>query len=170
MFTTIKPSSNSTRSLCRTKQQQQSFVFHGLVHQNVSSSCSHRTAKTTVVRAASGTESKTDKQPIENLNRDYCDDFVCTSSPAIEQTVRSLARDLTRFRYTSSLFQKECKYQVTALVSYRCILRSVPQKRILAAHLVGKIAYMSYYKMHGSGCLPLLLWNREACPPDLGQG
>lgn len=35
---------------------------------------------------------------IDNLDTDYCDDFVCTSSPAIEQTVRSLARELTRGR------------------------------------------------------------------------
>jgi hypothetical protein len=35
---------------------------------------------------------------IDGLDMDYCDDFQCTSSPAVEQTVRSLARELTRGR------------------------------------------------------------------------
>eukprot|EP00877_Chromochloris_zofingiensis_P000766 jgi/Chrzof1/10690/Cz05g08220.t1 len=48
---------------------------------------------------------------IEDLDTNYCDDFVCTSSPAIEQTVRSLANDLTKLRYTNSLFQPDCKYE-----------------------------------------------------------
>lgn len=35
---------------------------------------------------------------IEGLDTDYCNDFECTSSPAVEQTVRSLARELQRAR------------------------------------------------------------------------
>ena len=35
---------------------------------------------------------------IDNLDDDYCNDFVCNSSPAVEQTVRSLARDITRLK------------------------------------------------------------------------
>ena len=35
---------------------------------------------------------------IDGLDTDYCDDFECTSSPAVEQTVRSLARELARGR------------------------------------------------------------------------
>ncbi|KAG2453299.1 hypothetical protein HYH02_001525 [Chlamydomonas schloesseri] len=48
---------------------------------------------------------------IEDLDTDYCDDFVCTSSPAVEQTVRSLARELQRGRYaTTSLYQPGVTY------------------------------------------------------------
>ena len=49
---------------------------------------------------------------IEGLRSDYCDDFVCTSSPAVEQTVRSLARDLVRQKWTPSLFTRDVVYQV----------------------------------------------------------
>lgn len=37
-----------------------------------------------------------DAETIENLNTDYCDDFECTSSPAVEATVRAMARALGR--------------------------------------------------------------------------
>lgn len=47
---------------------------------------------------------------IDDLDTEYCNDFVCTSSPAVEQTVRSLARDITRFKYTRSLFQPDVSY------------------------------------------------------------
>jgi hypothetical protein len=49
---------------------------------------------------------------IENLSTDYCDDFECTSSPAVEQTVRSMAQDLLRVRYSKRLFQTDVQYQV----------------------------------------------------------
>jgi len=50
--------------------------------------------------------SQSDQQEIENLDCNYCDDFICTSSPAVETTVRSLANDLTRANgvWTRSLF------------------------------------------------------------------
>ncbi|KAL4518623.1 hypothetical protein Ndes2437B_g00712 [Nannochloris sp. 'desiccata'] len=50
--------------------------------------------------------SQSDQQEIENLDRNYCDDFICTSSPAVEMTVRSLANDLIRANgvWTRSLF------------------------------------------------------------------
>lgn len=50
---------------------------------------------------------------IDGVNRDYCDDFVCTSSPLVEQTVKALARDLLRQRtWTSSLFSPSVEYRV----------------------------------------------------------
>ena len=52
--------------------------------------------------------------------RSYCDEFECTSSPAVEQTVRALARDLTRLRtWTLSLFAKDVRYRVRSSLG-RC--------------------------------------------------
>jgi hypothetical protein len=39
------------------------------------------------------------------------DDFECTSSPAVEQTVRTLARDLQRLSYTRAAFQPDFSYE-----------------------------------------------------------
>ncbi len=48
-----------------------------------------------------------------DLDTNYCDDFECTSSPAVEQTVRSLARELQRGKYsTASLYQAGVTYSV----------------------------------------------------------
>lgn len=50
---------------------------------------------------------------VDGVNRDYCDDFICTSSPLVEQTVKALARDLLRQRtWTSSLFSPSVEYKV----------------------------------------------------------
>jgi len=54
---------------------------------------------------------------IEGLTETYCDDFVCTSSPAIEQTLRSLAKDLVRRRWTPVLFARDVKYRVRVSLS-----------------------------------------------------
>lgn len=56
---------------------------------------------------------------IEGLTDDYCDDFVCTSSPAVEQTLRSLAKDLVRRRWTPVLFARDVKYRVRAVANTR---------------------------------------------------
>ena len=45
-----------------------------------------------IAAAAQAREAET----IENLNTDYCDEFECTSSPAVEATVRATARALGR--------------------------------------------------------------------------
>lgn len=39
-----------------------------------------------------------------------CDDFVCTSSPAVEQTVRAVARDLVRCGYARAAFQPDARF------------------------------------------------------------
>jgi hypothetical protein len=53
-------------------------------------------------------------QEIQGLNREYCDDFECKSSPAVESTVRALARDISRANgvYTRSLLSRNVEYQV----------------------------------------------------------
>lgn len=67
-------------------------------------------------RCQAVSEPQTDSQPevqIEGIDQTYCDDFVCTSSPAVEQTLRALARDLTRIStWTPSLFSDEVRYKV----------------------------------------------------------
>ncbi|EFJ42022.1 hypothetical protein VOLCADRAFT_119553 [Volvox carteri f. nagariensis] len=67
-----------------------------------------------VVRAVETEPSPLDSislKSIEDLDTNYCDDFLCTSSPAVEQTVRSLARELKRGRYTTtSLYQPGVTY------------------------------------------------------------
>jgi len=52
-----------------------------------------------------------DETDVDNVDRNYCDEFVCTSSPAVEQTVKSLARELQRGRFaTQSLFAPKVTY------------------------------------------------------------
>jgi hypothetical protein len=41
---------------------------------------------------------------------DFCNNDVCTASPAVEQTVRSLATDITMLRWSERLFQPEVVY------------------------------------------------------------
>lgn len=45
-----------------------------------------------------------------------CDDFVCNSSPAVEATIRSFARDITRNNgvWTRSLLSRNVEYKVQA--------------------------------------------------------
>ena len=55
-----------------------------------------------------------DELEIENLSTKYCDDFVCTSSPAVETTVRSLSRDIERGNgvWTQSFLSRDVEYEV----------------------------------------------------------
>ncbi|DBA76252.1 TPA: hypothetical protein ACH3X1_009972 [Trebouxia sp. C0004] len=61
------------------------------------------------------TEAQTDDTSeiqIEGIEQNYCDDFVCTSSPAVEQNLRALARDVVRTStWTSDLFADEVRYK-----------------------------------------------------------
>jgi hypothetical protein len=68
---------------------------------------------------------------IEGLTDDYCDDFVCTSSPAVEQTLRSLAKDLVRRRWTPVLFARDVKYRVRTVANTRvCHTCSAPVAQV----------------------------------------
>jgi hypothetical protein len=72
---------------------------------------------------AAKTESgpRTPALEIENLETAYCNDFECTSSPAVEQTVRSFARDIQRIKYTTALFQPDVKYQASDHTATACV-------------------------------------------------
>ena len=48
---------------------------------------------------------------IENLSQDYCDDFVCNSSPAVEQSVRRLARNIERLIWAKADFAPGARYK-----------------------------------------------------------
>jgi hypothetical protein len=56
---------------------------------------------------------------IKGLTRDYCDEFVCSSSPSVEQGVRSFAKDLERMRYTKSLFFKDASFSDDSFRSFK---------------------------------------------------
>jgi hypothetical protein len=50
---------------------------------------------------------------IDNLKSDFCDDFQCNSSPAVEQTIRSFARDIERHnRWSLPIFALDVTYAV----------------------------------------------------------
>mmetsp|Transcript_7458 Transcript_7458/g.22047 ORF Transcript_7458/g.22047 Transcript_7458/m.22047 type:complete len:298 (-) Transcript_7458:423-1316(-) len=52
------------------------------------------------------------EQEIEGLDKNYCDDFVCSSSPAVEQAVRSLAQDIQQpKRWSRQLFVEDVQYK-----------------------------------------------------------
>ncbi|GAB4818205.1 hypothetical protein N2152v2_005251 [Parachlorella kessleri] len=50
---------------------------------------------------------------VEDLSNDYCDDFVCNSSPAVENTIRAFAKDLQRCNgtWTRSLLARTVEYK-----------------------------------------------------------
>ena len=47
---------------------------------------------------------------VEGATEDYCDESVCKTSPQVEETVRSLAKDIELVRWSQRLFQGEVKY------------------------------------------------------------
>eukprot|EP00879_Flechtneria_rotunda_P019285 GHRR01020253.1.p1 GENE.GHRR01020253.1~~GHRR01020253.1.p1 ORF type:complete len:249 (+),score=28.78 GHRR01020253.1:60-806(+) len=64
-----------------------------------------------VVRAQTRSQQKTTADmTIDDLDDNYCDDFECTSSPAVEMTVRSVARDITRFKFNTTFLQPDVQY------------------------------------------------------------
>ena len=71
----------------------------------------------TAHRCKASTGAQTDDRSeiqIEGIEQNYCDDFVCTSSPAVEQNLRALARDVVRTStWTSDLFADEVRYTVS---------------------------------------------------------
>ncbi|GIL76940.1 hypothetical protein Vretifemale_6486 [Volvox reticuliferus] len=109
----------SKRSVPASKRSTHSCPLNGvwLPHRpshHGHNDCFKSNQRSCVARAVETEPSPLDSialKTIEDLDTNYCDDFVCTSSPAVEQTVRSLARELTRSRYTTtSLFQPNVTY------------------------------------------------------------
>ena len=70
-------------------------------------------------RCRAAAETQTDDRPelqIEGIQSDYCDEFVCTSSPQVESNLRALARDVVRTStWTSGLFADEVRYKVSLI-------------------------------------------------------
>lgn len=60
--------------------------------------------------------SEIDASIVEGADRDYCTDFVCTSSPSVEQTVKTFAIDLERQQWTLSRFGNDVEYKVGKLL------------------------------------------------------
>lgn len=57
---------------------------------------------------------QTEEVQLEGIDNNYCDEFICTSSPQVEQNIKALARDLLRLTtYTGSLYTKGVKYKVS---------------------------------------------------------
>ncbi|GMH36576.1 hypothetical protein BSKO_04444 [Bryopsis sp. KO-2023] len=75
--------------------------------------CSRRLLQSKARRPRAGSQTETELlTEIEGVERDYCDDFVCTSSPAVEQTVKAFAIDLQRCGgWTTSRFAQGVEYQ-----------------------------------------------------------
>lgn len=60
-----------------------------------------------------------DPLEVENIDREYCNDFVCNSSPLVEETVKMFAVDLQRpGRWTLNRFPENVIYQVTLSHSF----------------------------------------------------
>lgn len=71
--------------------------------------CRQRRRQHSAIRSAAQTED--DLPAVLGLSPEYCNDFECTSSPAVEQTVRSVARDITRSSWSASRFARDCEYK-----------------------------------------------------------
>lgn len=76
------------------------------------------------IRRSQSAETQRDEKSemqIEGIEQSYCDDFVCTSSPAVEQNLRALARDVVRTStWTAGLFADEVRYKVTLKHTWCC--------------------------------------------------
>ena len=118
---------NSVQSMLRVSWLIKLRAMHMTCFQNMQA---QRRQPLTCARASTETVQSTKTQDgdeddedvemqIEGLTDDYCDDFVCTSSPAVEQTLRSLAKDLVRRRWTPVLFARDVKYRVRAVANTR---------------------------------------------------
>ncbi len=46
-----------------------------------------------VLKSTTNTSTKTTDSKIDGLQQEYCDDFVCTSSPAIESSIKTMVLD-----------------------------------------------------------------------------
>lgn len=53
------------------------------------------------------------EKSIENLRTVYCDDFQCDSSPQVERTIRSFAKNVElHTKWTITIFAENAEYQV----------------------------------------------------------
>lgn len=73
---------------CSAMPRHLCFGSHHLRHRNMTTSCLRPQQE---VYQSTTTETTT-SQPITGLPTEYCDDFVCNSSPAVESTIRTVVR------------------------------------------------------------------------------
>ena len=67
---------------------------------------------------AESEESLEDALEVEEIDREYCNDFVCTSSPSVEETIKTFAVDLQRpGRWTMTRFPGDVIYKATPTLS-----------------------------------------------------
>lgn len=53
-------------------------------------------------------------ESIENLRTVYCDDFTCDSSPQVERTIRSFAKNVElHTKWTITIFAENAEYQAS---------------------------------------------------------
>ncbi|KAL3155619.1 hypothetical protein ABBQ38_010872 [Trebouxia sp. C0009 RCD-2024] len=115
-------------------------------------------------RCRASTEAPTDQKQelqIEGIEQNYCDDFVCTSSPAVERNLRALARDVARTStWTTDLFADEVRYKdrfrstegIAQYTRQTYLAGAVKQPKVLVTKLrmlsrdVGAVSY----RMRGS--------------------
>ena len=67
-------------------------------------------ASTSRGRVRCRSASQQEQVEIENLTEDFCDDFVCKSSPAVEQSVRKLGNNILQLSYSKRQFAPKVKY------------------------------------------------------------
>lgn len=95
------------------------WTVHALPSPTCALPIAYRRHSLATCATSSQTQVSTDDQEIKDLDTNYCDDFVCTSSPAVESTVRALARDISRANgvWTKSLLSRAVEYQVSRSTS-----------------------------------------------------
>ena len=106
---------------CIAERQLASLTRCRLRSSHCSFAARQRQSKT-CAKAAEAQQAETDTEvQVEGIDRNYCDEFECTSSPAVERNLRALARDITRVsKWTLGFFARQVQYQVLDCLPAAC--------------------------------------------------
>lgn len=86
----------------------------------------HRLCLNSIRTKADDFEGFEDPLEVQDIDREYCNDFVCTSSPSVEETIKAFAVDLQRpGRWTMSRFPEDVIYRVSLLGRIRSDVTAV---------------------------------------------